>query len=189
MLVSWLVVINTIYKYPTNSLLGMLHPAAGAAGVCLLGGEAESRRRESLMTSRTQSGSPYMQYAKLRSAATYNLAQQRDHELSAGGVAGDAGGPGDQRSRHCMATLRCWSVWRKLNGVTPDCVVTAAGTSMANHLALAATLEPGDEVLVERPTYELVVTTLEYLGVDGALFRAPDGRRISRRSGRSRAHR
>ena len=37
----------------------------------------------------------------------------------------------------------------KRNGVTPDCVVTAAGTSMANHLAMAATLEPGEEALVE----------------------------------------
>ena len=27
---------------------------------------------------------------------------------------------------------------------------------MANHLALAATLEPGDEALVEQPTYELL---------------------------------
>ena len=49
-------------------------------------------------------------------------------------------------------------------GVDPDCVVTAAGTSMANHLAMATLVEPGDEVLIEQPTYELLTSTLLYLG-------------------------
>jgi aspartate/methionine/tyrosine aminotransferase len=49
-------------------------------------------------------------------------------------------------------------------GVLPDCVVAATGTSMANHLAMAATLKPGDEVLIEQPTYELLVSTAQYLG-------------------------
>ena len=39
------------------------------------------------------------------------------------------------------------------HGVDPDCVVESAGTSMANHLAMAAILEPGDEVLIEHPAY------------------------------------
>jgi aspartate/methionine/tyrosine aminotransferase len=58
----------------------------------------------------------------------------------------------------------------KLNGVSPEYVVAAAGTSMANHLAMAATVEPGDEVLVEHPTYELLVTTLQYLGATVRYF-------------------
>ena len=41
---------------------------------------------------------------------------------------------------------------------------------MANHLALAATLEPGDEALVEHPTYELLVNTLQYLGAGVRYF-------------------
>ena len=49
-------------------------------------------------------------------------------------------------------------------GVDPDCVVAAAGTSMANHLAMAALIDPGDEVLLEQPTYELLTSTLLYLG-------------------------
>jgi len=49
-------------------------------------------------------------------------------------------------------------------GVTSDQVVTATGTSMANHLALAALLDPGDEVLVERPTYGLLLDVARYLG-------------------------
>ena len=39
------------------------------------------------------------------------------------------------------------------HGVDPDCVVESAGTSMANHLAMAAIIEPGDEVLIEHPAY------------------------------------
>jgi aspartate/methionine/tyrosine aminotransferase len=48
--------------------------------------------------------------------------------------------------------------------VDPDCVVAAAGTSMANHLAMAALIDSGDEVLLEQPTYELLTSTLSYLG-------------------------
>lgn len=48
--------------------------------------------------------------------------------------------------------------------VDPDCVVTAAGTSMANYLAFSTLLEPGDEVVVERPTYGLLVDALRYVG-------------------------
>jgi hypothetical protein len=49
-------------------------------------------------------------------------------------------------------------------GVNPDCIVAAAGTSMANHLAMAALIDPGDEVLIEHPTYELLTSTALYLG-------------------------
>lgn len=50
-------------------------------------------------------------------------------------------------------------------GVSPDAVVaTAGGCSMANQLAMAAAFEPGDEVLIEQPVYELLVTTARYLG-------------------------
>ncbi len=49
-------------------------------------------------------------------------------------------------------------------GVDPDSVVAAAGTSMANHLAMATLIDPGDEVVIEQPTYELLTSTLLYLG-------------------------
>jgi aspartate/methionine/tyrosine aminotransferase len=45
-----------------------------------------------------------------------------------------------------------------------ECVVAAAGTSMANHLAMAAMLNPGDEVVIEQPTYGLLVDVACYLG-------------------------
>ena len=49
-------------------------------------------------------------------------------------------------------------------GVGPDRVVTAAGTSGANHLAMATILEPGDDVLCEFPAYEPMVTLALHLG-------------------------
>jgi hypothetical protein len=131
------------------------------------------------MLSRTIAGSPYMEFAKLRSAARYNLATSgimsyplaelpvtiEDLEINGPTLYGYA--PLLER----LATR---------NGVTTDCVTAAAGTSMANHLALAATLAPGDEALVEHPTYELLVSTLDYLGVGVRYFkrRMEDGFRV-----------
>ena len=43
--------------------------------------------------------------------------------------------------------------------MTPDRVVMADGTSMANMLAMAALIAPGDEVVAEHPTYEPMVAT------------------------------
>jgi len=47
--------------------------------------------------------------------------------------------------------------------VETDQVFSALGTSFANHIAMAALLEPGDEVLIEEPTYELLISTAQYL--------------------------
>jgi aspartate/methionine/tyrosine aminotransferase len=51
-------------------------------------------------------------------------------------------------------------------GVSVDQVVAADGTSMANFLAMAALISPGDEVLVEHPTYELLLGAASFLGAD-----------------------
>jgi aspartate/methionine/tyrosine aminotransferase len=51
--------------------------------------------------------------------------------------------------------------------VAPDSVVTiSGGTSMANHLAMAAALEHGDEVLIEQPTYEPILAVARYFGAE-----------------------
>jgi aspartate/methionine/tyrosine aminotransferase len=106
--------------------------------------------------------SDFMQWAKTHQQARFNLAtsgmssvplaefpcQLEDLELSRGG---HYGWPPlqDALARH--------------NGVSEQNVVAAAGTSMANFVAMAALLEPGDEVLVEQPTYELLLATLGFL--------------------------
>src|SRR5260370_5497956 len=48
-------------------------------------------------------------------------------------------------------------------GVDPDCVVAAIGTSFANFLAMSATIEPGDEVLIEQPVYGPLLDVARYL--------------------------
>jgi aspartate/methionine/tyrosine aminotransferase len=57
------------------------------------------------------------------------------------------------------------AISRRLN-VNVDLIVTAAGTSLANHLAMAAVVNPGDEVLIEQPTYEPLLALARYLGAN-----------------------
>jgi aspartate/methionine/tyrosine aminotransferase len=52
------------------------------------------------------------------------------------------------------------------HGVSADQVVAADGTSMANFLAMATLISPGDEVLVEHPTYELLLGAASFLGTE-----------------------
>lgn len=54
--------------------------------------------------------------------------------------------------------------------VTPEQVVAADGTSMANFLAMATLIRPGDEVLIERPTYEPLLGAASFLGADVKRF-------------------
>jgi aspartate/methionine/tyrosine aminotransferase len=54
--------------------------------------------------------------------------------------------------------------------VDADSIVTAAGTTFANHLAMAALIDPGDEVLIEHPTYEPLLALAHYLGADVQRF-------------------
>ena len=92
--------------------------------------------------SRTRARSPYMEYAKLRSEARYNLATSGVMSYPLSGLPVkledlEINGP----TLYGYTPLRERLAQR--NGVTADNVVTAAGASMANHLAFAATVNPG----------------------------------------------
>ena len=112
---------------------------------------------------RSQMSSAYMKWAKLHSTAKYNLATSgmmnyplaelpvRLEDLEINGVNPYGYAPLVERVA-------------RYNDVAPECVFTSAGTSLANHLALAATFDAGDEVLMEHPTYELLESTALYLG-------------------------
>jgi aspartate/methionine/tyrosine aminotransferase len=114
-----------------------------------------------------QRHSDYMHWAKTQSRARFNLAtsgvgsfplaELRQPALE---IVGD--------STYGYAPLQ-QAIARKC-GVDPDCVVAAAGTSMANHLAMAALVDPGDEVLIEHPAYELLVSAALYLGAEVQRF-------------------
>ena len=54
--------------------------------------------------------------------------------------------------------------------VNTNSVVTAAGTTFANHLAMAALIRPGDEVLFEHPAYEPMLALAHYLGAEVKRF-------------------
>jgi aspartate/methionine/tyrosine aminotransferase len=106
--------------------------------------------------------SAYMEWAKTRSSARFNLAtsgltsvtmaefplELAELEITGGGY---GYGPLLERiSRH--------------TGASVESIVTAEGTSMANHLVMAALLAPGDEVVIEKPTYGLLLDVARYLG-------------------------
>jgi aspartate/methionine/tyrosine aminotransferase len=120
-----------------------------------------------------------MEYAKLHSAAKYNLAASgvMSYPLSKLPVRLkdlEINGPTIYGYQPLLERLA------KKYEISPECVVTSSGTSMANHLAMAAAFEPGDEVLIEQPTYELLVSTARYLGADVRRFprRFEDGFRL-----------
>jgi aspartate/methionine/tyrosine aminotransferase len=112
---------------------------------------------------RAHSSSTYMEFAKLHSTAKFNLATSglsnyslrhlpvRIEDLEINGPTLYGYAPLQERLA-------------RLNDVEPDCVVHAAGTSMANHLAMAGLFQPGEEVLIEEPTYELLLRTALFLG-------------------------
>jgi len=115
------------------------------------------------MTQRSQMGSPYMEWAKLSSGAKYNLATSgmMNYPLAELPVRLEdleINGPNPYGYAPLVERMA------RYNKVPPECVVTSAGTSLANHLAMAATFDPGDEVLIEHPTYELLESTALYLG-------------------------
>jgi hypothetical protein len=56
------------------------------------------------------------------------------------------------------------------HGVDEDNVVTTEGASMANFLAMASVLEPGDEVAIEHPAYGLLVDAARYIGAEVKRF-------------------
>ena len=120
--------------------------------------------------------SPYMEWAKLHSAARYKLAGSgiKSYPLADLPVRLDQleiDGPDSYGYPPLQERLA------KRNDVAVDCVVAATGTSMANHLAMAALIEPGDEILMEQPTYELLLSLAHYLGAKVLRFprRLEDG--------------
>jgi aspartate/methionine/tyrosine aminotransferase len=115
------------------------------------------------MSEQRVKASVYMEWAKTCASARFNLATSgmmaypisqlpvtlADIELTGTSLYGY------QPLQHALAAKA---------GVDPACVVHATGTSMANHLAMAAIIEPGDEVLIEQPVYDPIISAARYLG-------------------------
>ena len=112
--------------------------------------------------------SSYMNWAKTKSGAKFNLAVSgipnvllRDLRASLDDLEITDGGYG-----YKPLIERIGARYR----VAPESIVTAAGTTFANHLAMAALVRPGDEVLFESPAYEPMLAAVRYLGAEVKRF-------------------
>jgi four helix bundle protein len=106
---------------------------------------------------------PYMEWAKTRAAAECDLAGSNIMACSLDDLPGardavDLAGANDNGYRPLIDAIG--ARYR----VNPDFVTTAGGTSGANLLVLAALLEPGDDVLVERPGYDPLLGAARLFG-------------------------
>jgi aspartate/methionine/tyrosine aminotransferase len=109
-----------------------------------------------------------MNWAKTRSAAKFNLATSglgnlklRELRVSLDDLEITNGGYGYQPLVQSIGARY---------GVDPESIVTAAGTTFANHLAMAALINPGDEILFEHPAYEPMLAAALYLGAQVKRF-------------------
>jgi aspartate/methionine/tyrosine aminotransferase len=107
--------------------------------------------------------SHYLEWAKLHCAARFSLASSGVGSLPLASLPARLGelelnGPPGYGHPPLLDAIA------EHAGVSPACVVTAAGCSMANYLALATLVSPGDEVAIEQPTYEPLLALASYLG-------------------------
>lgn len=113
--------------------------------------------------------SVYMDWAKTRSPVRYNLGSSEVPHFRMDRWRIDAANLElDGMSYYRYPPLR-EAIAAKC-GVTPERVVMADGTSMANMLALSALIAPGDRVAIEHPAYEPMVAAAEHLGADVRRF-------------------
>ncbi|HEV8370000.1 MAG TPA: aminotransferase class I/II-fold pyridoxal phosphate-dependent enzyme [Pyrinomonadaceae bacterium] len=112
--------------------------------------------------------SDYMHWAKTSSQAKYNLATSglanltlNDLRVSLDDLEITDGGYGYEPLMRAIGERYLVNI---------DSIVTAAGTTFANHLAMAALVRPGDEVLFEQPAYEPMLAAVRYLGADVKRF-------------------
>ena len=106
---------------------------------------------------------PYMEWAKTRPSAEFDLAGSNILACSLDDLPGareavSLAGANDNGYRPLVEAIG------QRYGVNPDLVTTAGGTSGANFLVFAALLEPGDDVLVERPGYDPLLGAARMFG-------------------------
>ena len=161
------IVLSAIIASPRNSAIALVHYAGRAASLLFL---------EQIQTSHAHEHkhSDYMHWSKTQSRARFNLAtsgvapfplRELPVHLETLEINGSDDGYGYPPLQKAIAAH---------HGVDPDCVVESAGTSMANHLAMASIIEPGDEVLIEHPAYGPILDVARYLHADVKRFPRTD---------------
>ena len=117
--------------------------------------------------------SDYMHWFKVQPPVRYNLSSSEVPHFRLDRLPLDIGDldlDGASHPRYAPLRQRIGERY----GIRPECIVTANGTSMANFLAMAALIAPGDEVIFELPAYDPMLSAASFLGADI--------RRIERRS-------
>jgi aspartate/methionine/tyrosine aminotransferase len=113
-----------------------------------------------------------MRWAKIRPRVTYDLASSGLSAVSTRELLGDAlakdafeiSGPNDEG----LVQLRDAIAARY--GMSSDSVAIAPGASGANFLALFSLLQPGDDVLIERPAYDPLIGAARAAGANVVHF-------------------
>ena len=123
-------------------------------------------------TSRANSRSLYMEWAKLQSVAKFNLATSGMTSLPLAELDVkieqlEINGPSIYGYEPLLKSIA------ERYRVPQSCVVSAIGTSMANYIAAAAATEPGDEILIEQPAYDPLLGVARYLGLKIRRFQRP----------------
>ncbi len=118
---------------------------------------------------RSAMSSAYMQFAKLRMHARHTLASSGVRPLTMARLLELAGGGPrldelELNSGGAYGYAPLTKALARKAGVGEGSIVASTGCSLANHLAFAALLEPGDEVLIEAPAYELMESAARFLG-------------------------
>jgi aspartate/methionine/tyrosine aminotransferase len=123
---------------------------------------AQSARRSAMLPPRVLQ-SDYMDFAKFGADARFTLATsgiERADLADLGLTWDDLALHGANAGGYAPLKERIAARF----GIDPACVVTpGGGCSFANHLVLAALVAPGDQVLIETPTYGLLTDGLGYL--------------------------
>jgi len=125
---------------------------------------------------RTEARTAYIEWAKLRSGAKYNLASSGVkglplRELPVRWEELELSSPGGYGYPPLLERLAA------RYGTAKNHVVTAIGASMANYLAMSAVLEPHDEVVIEDPAYDPMLEVGHYLGaLAKRIARRPENR-------------
>ncbi|MBI5020000.1 MAG: aminotransferase class I/II-fold pyridoxal phosphate-dependent enzyme [Ignavibacteriales bacterium] len=115
------------------------------------------------MTTNLTMHSPYMRWAKSNFHVQYNLANSglmsyklsqlpvRISDLELTGIHHYGYGP-------LLAEIE------KKYSIPQENIFTTLGTSFANFMTLSVMFEPGAEILIEHPTYELIISAAEHVG-------------------------
>ncbi len=114
--------------------------------------------------------SAYMEWAKTRSRAKFNLATSGVPGYPLAGLGATLADLEINKSTSGYGFPPLQEAIGEEYGVPAECVVAGGGTSGANQYAMSLLLGPGDEALVEHPTYDILPNLALFTGASVRYF-------------------